>query len=101
MGQEAARAGATRVDEVALVIGELTSFSGDSIRFYFERMAVGTPAAGASLRIESREAVALCGGCGQSFRPQAHMLAVCPGCCCADYSLEQGNEFFIDSIETS
>lgn len=97
---EATRAGAIHVDEVTVVIGELTSFADDSIRFYFDELARGTMAEGASLKFQKLEARATCNSCGADFRPRNAFFS-CPECRSAVFELRQGQELFIESIDVS
>lgn len=95
---EAARAGAGCVDEIRVVIGELSNFSGSSIEFYFEELSRGTNAEGARLVFEKIEASADCCACGYGFRPRSAYYA-CPECGSRLFELKQGQELYVDSIE--
>lgn len=97
---QARQNGARRIDEVTVVIGELTSFRGESIQFYFDELARGTLAEGALIHLQPMEARAVCRDCGTGFRPR-HAFFVCPECGSGAYDLTQGNELFIDNIEVS
>ncbi|MDO8735572.1 MAG: hydrogenase maturation nickel metallochaperone HypA [Thermoleophilia bacterium] len=97
---EATRAGAARVDEITLVVGELTTFVDQSIEFYFTELARGTAAEGARLRFQRIEAKAHCSACGADFRPH-NAFFTCPQCRSAVFELRQGQELFIESIEVS
>lgn len=97
---EAQKSGEGRVDEITIVIGELTTFVDESIEFYFSELARGTRAEGATLNFQRVEAKAQCGVCGASFRPR-HAFFVCPECGSAVFELKQGNELYIDNIEVS
>lgn len=97
---EVDRAGAGSVDEIRLVIGELTTFVDSSIEFYFTEMARGTAAEGAKLSFQKLEAKAHCPGCEIDFRPH-NAFFTCPECRSAVFELKQGQELFIESIEVS
>jgi hydrogenase nickel incorporation protein HypA/HybF len=97
---EASQAGAIRVDEVKVVIGELSSFAGSSIEFYFEELSHGTVAEGARLVFEELEANAICCSCGSGFRPRNAFYS-CPECGSRLFDLKQGQELYIDSIEVT
>jgi len=97
---EVVRAGAEKVDEITLVVGELTTFVDSSIEFYFSEMSRGTAAEGARLRFQRIEARAHCAGCGADFRPH-NAFFTCPQCRSAVFELRQGKELFIESIEVS
>ncbi len=97
---EATRAGAGCVDEITVVIGELTTFVDSSIEFYFTELSRGTVAEGASLKFQKLEARAVCEGCGAQFRPRTTFFS-CPECRSPVFELRQGQELFIESIEVS
>lgn len=97
---EAARAGAARVEEITVVIGELSSFTSEAIEFYFQELSRGTMSQGAELKFRKIEARAVCGGCSAQFRPKQAFF-VCPGCGSPVHELKQGNEFYLDSIEVA
>ena len=97
---EAGRAGAGRVNEINVVIGELSTFVDSSIEFYFQEMSRGTVAEGAVLRFQKLEARADCAGCGAQFRPPDAIFR-CPQCGSPFFELRQGKELFIESIEVS
>lgn len=98
--EQASQSGAQRIDEVTVIIGELTAYKGESIQFYFDELARGTPAEGAVIHLQAMEARAACRDCGAAFRPR-HAFFVCPECGSGAYDLTQGNELFIDNIEVS
>lgn len=95
---EATEAGAIRVDEIKVVIGELSSFADSSIEFYFEALSLGTIAEGARLLFEKLEARATCCACGSGFRPRNAFYS-CPACGSPLFELKQGQELYVDSIE--
>ncbi len=97
---EASRAGAGRVDEITVVMGELTTFVDSSIEFYFGELARGTAAENAVLKFQKLQARAVCGNCEAQFRPQSAFFT-CPDCGSPLYELKQGQELFIESIEVS
>ncbi len=96
--QETEKAGASRVTAVGLAIGEFSSVVRESVAFYWEFLSRGTSAEGADLRFETREPLALCGGCGQEYRPLERDHR-CPNCGEAVAQLLAGEEFRLDFIE--
>ena len=95
---EARRAGAGRVNEVTVVLGELSSFVDDSIDFYFSELSKGTVAEGARLVFRTIEARAGCMMCGQTFRPP-QAISTCPQCGSPAVELRRGREIYVDSID--
>jgi len=98
--RHAAQAGAQRVTDVHLVLGELASVVGDSVQFYWEIVAKDTPAAGAKLHFRRIEARLSCMSCGHLYRPGGDGL-ICPACGGAGAKIETGEEFFVEAIEVA
>ena len=94
----ARKAKAQRVLKINLVIGELSSFAGESIQFYFDLFSKGTEAENASLSISRVPARARCQACKQEFNPGG-MNWFCPSCGGAIEEILGGREFYIESIE--
>ena len=95
---EAVKAGASRVEAVKVVLGELSTFVDESIEFYFSELSRGTIAEGARLSFKKLEARAVCQSCGNNFRPRQAFFA-CPVCDSPVFDLTQGQEMYVDSIE--
>lgn len=95
---EARKAGAERVEEVHVAIGELSTFVDRSIEFYFSELSRGTLAEGAELFFERLEARAWCDLCDLEFHPESSFIT-CPKCHSPVFTISQGQELFVDSIE--
>ncbi len=98
VSEHAEEAGAERVEEINLVIGEMSSFIDDSIQFYFDQLAPGTPAEGAQLNFRRVRTRFRCRQCGQEFEPEG-MNWLCPECGALGGDVIAGKEFFVESIE--
>ena len=94
----ARKAEAKRVLKINLAIGELTSFVGESIQFYFDMLSRETEAEGASLSISHIPARATCRQCKMEFHPEG-MDWSCPACGGPNEEVVGGREFYIESIE--
>ncbi len=94
----ARRANADRVLKVNLVIGDLTSFSSESVRFYFDMLSKGTKAENAFLSISRIPAKVRCTFCRNEFSPEA-MNWLCPRCGGSIEDVISGREFYVESIE--
>jgi hydrogenase nickel incorporation protein HypA/HybF len=92
------KARAARVLKVNLVIGELTCFMEESVRFYFDIMSEGTIADKALLSISSIPAMGRCGQCRLEFVPKRTDW-LCPRCGGSLHDLISGREFYVESIE--
>ncbi len=97
--EAANRAGARRIDAIDLVIGDLTSIVDDSVQFYFDILARGTPAEGAALRFRRVPAEGHCFACRAQFTVGAALAAACPACGSGQLLVTGGREFYVESIE--
>ena len=96
--KSAVQAGATKVLNVTLSIGEMTAAIEDSLRFAFEVLTEGTMSEGAELEINMVKPRSLCLDCGAEYEhDRFHM--VCPECGGYNTKLLAGRELQIDSIE--
>ncbi|MBN2056688.1 hydrogenase maturation nickel metallochaperone HypA [bacterium] len=96
--EEADKGGLVSIKVISVVIGRLTGFVPDSIRYYFEIFSENTVAAGADLRFDERPAGFSCRGCGLEFTIDEPVF-LCPGCGGHDLTLLSGKEFYLDYIE--
>lgn len=96
--RHANQAGAVRVKELNLVIGELSSIVDDSIQFYWDMISAGTIAQGATLNFRRVAAGVHCQACGHTSGIN-HRDFVCPACGSAQVELLGGGEFFLESID--
>ncbi len=94
----ARKAKAQRVIKINLVIGELSSFVGESIQFYFDLFSKETEAENASLSISRVPARARCQACKQEFNPGG-INWFCPACGGPVEEILGGREFYVESIE--
>ena len=96
--QHASRAGAVRVTDLHLVIGQLSSIVDDSVQFYWDMISAGTLCEGAQLHFERRPAMLQCLDCAQTYTLNRE-LTDCPHCHSARLKIVSGEEFFLDSLE--
>ncbi len=96
--EHAHKANAERVLTINLVIGELTSFAGESIQFYFDMLSKETEAENASLSVSRIPARARCQACKGEFNPGG-MNWSCPACGGPAEEILAGREFYVESIE--
>ncbi len=97
--EAAHRAGARRIDAIDLVIGDLASIVDDSVQFYFDILARGSPAEGAALRFRRVPAEGRCFACGAQFTIGPTLVAACPVCDSGQLLITGGREFYVESIE--
>lgn len=96
--KHAEKAMASRVLKVDLVIGDLTGFMEESIRFYFDILSEGTKAHKAALTIAHIPVRVRCGQCLAEFTPREGNWR-CPLCEGSMKEIISGREFYVESIE--
>ncbi|HSR11663.1 MAG TPA: hydrogenase maturation nickel metallochaperone HypA [Thermodesulfobacteriota bacterium] len=96
--QTAEKAGAKRIGRIHIVIGDLSGFVGESIKFYFEFLSKDTAAEGAELVFRKVPARFLCQSCGREFESNDGSW-ICPHCGAAGAEIVSGREFSMESIE--
>ena len=96
--RHARQAGAGRITAIHLVVGRLSSIVDDSVAFYWDFVARGTPAEGARLEFRRLEARFTCRACGHVFSPQGDTWS-CPACGSEQVRVTAGEEFYVEAIE--
>ncbi|NDJ84954.1 MAG: hydrogenase maturation nickel metallochaperone HypA [Chloroflexi bacterium] len=96
--RHANEAGATRIKDLYLVIGQLSSIIDDSVQFYWDIISEGTIAEGATLHFQRLNAEMHCAVCDLDYRLQEDQFA-CPQCGNTHVQLVSGDEFYIESLE--
>jgi hydrogenase nickel incorporation protein HypA/HybF len=96
--RHAKRAGAERVTDIYLIIGQLASIVDDSVQFYWDMISEGTAAEGATLHFDRRPAELLCQDCTNTYQPELGDLA-CPACGSRSVRVLSGEEFRMEAIE--
>lgn len=96
--QEAQKAGAGRITEIRLVIGDLSTVIDESVQLYFDLMCEGTMAKGARLIFKRIPAQFGCRSCGALYDKPLHGFD-CPVCGGQGLPTGRGREFYIESIE--
>jgi hydrogenase nickel incorporation protein HypA/HybF len=96
--RHARRAGASRITQINLVIGEMSGIMGDSVQFYFDFLSQDTMAKGARLVFDRRPALYRCRECETTFHPEGFNWT-CPDCSALAFEVVSGREFRIESIQ--
>jgi len=95
----AEEAGATRISEIRITVGELTEIQTFALDFAFESLTPGTMAEGAKLVVTELSPRSHCRDCGLTYDHDRFEM-ICPDCQSFNVELLQGRELRIDSIET-
>lgn len=89
---------ASRVTDIHLVIGQLSSIVDDSVQFYWDFVSENTICEKANLHFNRIPANFRCSDCGHEFQLKAE-LSACPQCGSYRSTILTGEEFYVDSIE--
>jgi hydrogenase nickel incorporation protein HypA/HybF len=97
--REAERAGARRVTRIVLRIGSLSGVETEALRFAFDALLPTSPAAAATVVLETVPALAGCRECGHEFAPAVDTLFECPRCHAFAAELRHGRELDLVRID--
>ena len=97
--RHADQVGATRISDLYLVIGSLSSVVDDSVQFYWDFISEGTAAEGANLHFERVPAELACQDCRHTYSPEENLT--CPVCESSHIQIISGQDFFLEAIEIS
>lgn len=96
--RHAEKAGAKRVTQIDLTIGDFSSIVDDSVQFYFDILSQDTIAESAQLVFHRVPGALRCWDCQATFAPDGRNY-VCPVCGSLRVQVVAGREFRVDSIE--
>jgi hydrogenase nickel incorporation protein HypA/HybF len=96
--RHAEEAHSEKITDLYLVIGELSSFVGDAIQFYWDIIAQGTLAEGSKLHIRRIDAELQCLDCSARFHFNMETF-ICPECESTRLKIATGEEFLLEAIE--
>jgi hydrogenase nickel incorporation protein HypA/HybF len=96
--QAAIEHAATKVTDIYLTLGQLSSIVDESVQFYWDAISQGTVAEGAQLHFRHIPARLRCKDCGTEFN-LTEELTPCPSCQSIALEIIQGEEFQVDAIE--
>ena len=92
-------AGADKITEIRISVGELTEIQEFALQFAFEALTPGTMAEGATLVVDHIPATSKCNQCGVEYEHDRFQM-LCPECGGFNVTPITGRELRIDSIET-
>ncbi|HMP89341.1 MAG TPA: hydrogenase maturation nickel metallochaperone HypA, partial [Kiritimatiellia bacterium] len=91
---------AARIDTIALEIGVLCGVDQSALVFAFTALAEGTPAAGATLKMESIPLRCYCSQCRTDFECKPFQYK-CPDCGANSSTIRSGREMNLISMEVT
>jgi hydrogenase nickel incorporation protein HypA/HybF len=94
------RDGCQKVLAVRGSVAETEVLSAEAVGFHFGAFAVGTPAEGAKLELETIHVRAKCKGCGEVYLPDHH-VTLCPKCSGTEADLLEECGVRITELEVS
>ena len=97
--EEAQRHHVAKVVRVGVRVGAFTNLVADSLVFCFDLIKEGTVAAEAELKLTSVPMAGYCQACGAELDMTEPVFA-CPHCGSTEVRLTQGQELYVDFIET-
>lgn len=92
-------AGAERITDLFLVIGELSSVVDDSVQFYWNIISEGTAAAESTLHFRRISGRLGCRTCDHTYSPREDLP--CPVCGSLEIDILAGEEFYLEAIEVA
>jgi hydrogenase nickel incorporation protein HypA/HybF len=96
--RHANQANASRISDLYLVIGQLSSIVDDSVEFYWDLIAKDTIAEGAKLHFRRLPTQLKCLDCSFPFQPENGNFT-CPKCQSTKIKILSGDEFYMEAIE--
>ena len=96
--KHAKQAGASRVTDITLSIGRLSSIVDDSVQFYWNFVSKDTLCENATLHFERIPAELVCLECDAHYELEQDLMP-CPKCGSARVRVLSGDEFQLESIE--
>ncbi len=96
--QKAREAKAERVTNLYLVVGEISTYTDESVLFYWDQISKGTLAEGAHLHFKHVPAEAQCMACFTKYHPREGEI-VCPNCGSVGAKIIAGEEFFMEALD--
>ncbi len=96
--RHAQQAGAVRVTDLYLVIGQLSSILDESVQFYWDMISEGSICEKARLHFERVPAKFRCLDCNEEYQLPGELIA-CPRCNSEHLKVISGDEFRLDHLE--
>jgi hydrogenase nickel incorporation protein HypA/HybF len=89
---------AKRITAVHIVVGEISTYSDDSVQFYWDEISKGTLAEGATLNFRHVPAELQCMNCSTKYHPGSDEI-LCPNCGSTGARIWSGEEFYVEALD--
>ncbi|HUI88842.1 MAG TPA: hydrogenase maturation nickel metallochaperone HypA [Anaerolineales bacterium] len=96
--RNADEAKAKRVTNLYLVVGEISTYSDESVQFYWDEISRGTRAEGAVLHFRHEPVEAQCMSCFTKYHPKEDEI-ICPNCGGVGIKIIAGEEFYMEALD--
>jgi hydrogenase nickel incorporation protein HypA/HybF len=96
--QKADKEKAVRITNLYLVVGEISTYSDESVQFYWNQICKGTIAENAELHFRHVKAEVQCMACFTKYDPKEGVI-ICPICGSAGAKILAGEEFFMEALD--
>ncbi len=96
--QKAGEQNAKHITDAYIVVGEISTYTDESVQFYWDEITKGTVAEGAKLHFRRVPAELQCMSCSTKYRPEAGEI-VCPHCGSAGARIWSGEEFYLEALD--
>lgn len=96
--QKAGEEKAKRITNLYLVVGEISTYSDESVQFYWDQICKDTIAENAKLHFRHVQAELQCMACFTKYQPEEGEI-VCPNCGSAGAKIVAGEEFFMEALD--
>jgi hydrogenase nickel incorporation protein HypA/HybF len=89
---------AKSITNLYIVVGEISTYSEESVRFYWDEIRKGTIAENAQLHFRQVPAEMQCMACFTKYHPVDGEI-VCPNCGSAGAKILAGEEFYMEALD--
>jgi hydrogenase nickel incorporation protein HypA/HybF len=96
--RQAAEKHADLIRDVYVVMGAISDYKEEPVRFYWGQLSKGTPAEEARLHIRRIEAELQCMACFTRYRPADDAIQ-CPHCGSNGAKILAGDEFYMEALD--
>ena len=96
--KKAGEQNAQRITNLYLVVGEISTYSNESVQFYWDEISKGTIAEAAVLHFRPVAAEMQCMSCFTKYQPVDGEI-VCPHCGGAGAKIVAGEEFYMEGLD--